>query len=91
MVVVPLWSVKDVSYSTVARTPAPRVASRGRTSQELERSLGGERVCAGVHKRTSNNGPSPSTVSFTMGVLGGMEMRIYPLSPLLSVLTVGIL
>ena len=46
---VPLWSVKDVLCPTVARTLAPRVASRGKTSLELlEGSLGGEEVVGGI-------------------------------------------
>ena len=81
----PLWLIKDTLCLTIARTSAPRVASQGRTSQELL-----EGACAGVHKRISSNSPSPSTVSFAVGVLGGVEMIIYPLSPLLNVLTAGI-
>ena len=87
-----IWSVKDVLCLTVTRTLASRVASRGRTSQELlEGSLGGEGACASVHKKTSNNGPSPSIVSFTVGAPRGVEMRIYPLSPLSNTLTAEIL
>ena len=89
---IPLWSVKDVLCLTIARTSTLRMASRGRSSQELlEGSLGREGVCAGVYKRTSSNDPSLSTVSFAVSFLGGVEMRIYPLSLLLNVLTTGIL
>ena len=88
----PLWFVKDVLCLAVVRISVPRVASWGKTSLELlEGSLGGVEACAGIHKRTSSNGPSTSIVSFAVGVLGRVEMRIYPWSPLLSVLTVGIL
>ena len=87
----PFWFAQDVWCSTVARTSASRVASRSRTSLELsEGSLGGTRACAGVHKRTSSNDPSLSTISFVVGIPEDGEMRIYPLSPLLNTLTVGI-
>ena len=91
MGVLPFWPVKDVLCLTVARTSAPMVASQSKTFLELlEGSLGGARMCAVVHKRTSSNGPSLSVISFTVGVLGGVEMRIYTLSPLSNVLTIGI-
>ena len=45
----PLWSIKDVLCSTVARTSTPRVASWGKTSLELfEGSLGGAEVAGGI-------------------------------------------
>ena len=45
----PLWSVKDVLCPTVARTSAPRVASRAKTYSELlKRTLGGEKVTRGI-------------------------------------------
>ena len=49
MEAVPLWSVKDVLCSTVARTSAPRVVSRGKTSLELlEGSLRAAEVVGGI-------------------------------------------
>ena len=67
------------------------MASRSIISPEFsEGSLRGEGARAGVYKRTSRNGPPPSTVSFAIGVLGGAEMWIYPLSPLSNVLAAGI-
>ena len=88
----PLYSIKDVLFLTIVKTSTPRVASQRKISPELlERSLGEEGECAGVNKRTSSNDPSLSTISFAVGVLGRVEMRIYPLVPLMSALTAGIL
>ena len=89
---VPFWSVKDVLCLNFARTSDLRVVSRDKTSSKmLEGWLGGEKACAGVHKRTSSNGLSLSTIFFVVGVLRKVEIRIYPLSPLSSVLTARIL
>ena len=87
----PLWSIQNVWCLTVARTSTPRVVSRSRTFPKFsEGSPGGMGACVGVHKRTSSNDPSLSTISCAVGISEGGEMRIYSLSHFFSnTLTTG--